>query len=775
MTKKSHLNLFLPVGIDLRCQSKDYPDARVPFQGIGCLATARINHCLKSAIIGILLTVCCYPGNAQKFGWTKGIGGNGADYNKEIAVDPKGNVYVTGYFGQAVDFNPGGTGGMLTPVGIDAFLAKYDPDGNYLWAKTIGGSGTDQALSLSVDHKGNVHVIGLFNAAINFSTESGTTTLTPIAGYDVFFSKYDPDGNCLWAKSIGNTGSMNGYGIAVDNDGHVLITGFFNQQTDFDPGTGIENRTPHLNASGAAPSVDMFIAKYDSAGNYTWAKNIGGPGQDEGIAIVTDEQGNLYVAGRFNQAVDFDPGNGTAIRTPAGYDAYVAKYDPNGNYVWVKSIKGTSFESAKDIAIDDNNNVYVTGDFQGTVTCDSGNVMATLVSKGLNDGYLAKYDVNGNYVWAINLGGTGYDYGQGVSVDVSNHVYVLGRSTAAFDASGNGDTIAAGATGIGSDDVFLIKYDSSSNYRWGIGAGGIGYDYGESVSTDQSGNVYIAGYFSRPLDFNPGGTGGLLTPAGNTTIDGFLVKFGCSDTLSSYLVVKECTDSFTLNEEVYRESGTYTQYFPNLSGCDSSVILDLTLYAFEQPVLTIDIHTLSTTRNYTTYQWIKNGEDIPGATNPTYTVTENADYQVRVTHENDCEGISDEYTVNNIVSIDKVNPLSQYTGIYPNPVNDILYVTSPVPVDAVLSTIEGRRIRFAPHAQAIPVKDLAKGMYLLRITDKNGTLPLLALSSACCFPVIVPVANMIISGLSGIMPGLISTMILLKPLKQISIPGKAAR
>jgi hypothetical protein len=249
--------------------------------------------------------------------------------------------------------------------------------------------------------------------------------------------------------------------------------------------------------------------------------------------------------------------------------------------------------------------------------------------------------------------------------------------------------------------------------------GAAGTQQGKSITVDKSGGIYVTGSFENTVDFDPGPGTVTHTSAGNQDV--FILKLICNDTTSSYLSVELCADSYTLNGETYTAGGIYTQVFPNTSGCDSTVMLELALYSLNPPAITVDEYTLSVAGTYITYQWIKNGTDIDGATNATYTVTENADYQVRVTNDNGCEATSAVYEVNN-VSINEAGGIAQYISVYPNPVNEVIHISSPVPVHIALTGADGRTVLSAEDARQVSVKHLPGGVYFLRVSDREGRL-----------------------------------------------------
>jgi len=207
--------------------------------------------------------------------------------------------------------------------------------------------------------------------------------------------------------------------------------------------------------------------------------------------------------------------------------------------------------------------------------------------------------------------------------------------------------------------------------------------------------------------------------------DAFLVKFSCGDTSSSLITVSlPCGKSYTLNNHTYNVTGIYTQTLPGLLGCDSTVTLDLTIIPIDHPVINVDGFTLGVTRAYVydTYQWIRNGVLIPGATDSTYTVKANGEYRVVVTKGEECSDTSDVYLINNYTGIAGINALAESISVYPNPATDKITIQSPVRVNVVLTDVSGRMIKQVENAHKVNIQGLASGLYLLKITDREGRL-----------------------------------------------------
>jgi hypothetical protein len=472
---------------------------------------------------------------------------------EKVFTDSSGNVYTTGTFQGTVDFDPGNGIATLTNTGTrDSFISKLDSSGNYVWSKQLGGTGDDQATSISVDSSGNVYTTGTFQGTADFDPGTGTANLTSAGLSDIFISKLDSSGNYVWAKQLGGTSTDVANGISVDSSGNVYTTGFFSGTADFDPGNGTANLT-------SAGLSDSFISKLDSSGNYVWAKQLGGTSTDVANGISVDSSGNVYTTGTFQGTADFDPGAGIATLTNTGTrDSFISKLDSSGNYVWVKKLGGTSDDRATSISVDSSGNVYTTGTFQGTADFDPGNSTANLTSAGLSDIFISKLDSSGNYVWAKQLGGIDYDQANDISVDSSGNVYTTGafQGTADFDP-GNG---TANLTSAGNTDIFISKLDSSGNYIWTKQLGGTDYDQANGISVDSSGNVYTTGTFTGRVDFDPGAR--MVKLMAGKILDSFISKL---DSSGNYAAAQQFTSGSVTAQKVVTDSngnvytmGTFT-------------------------------------------------------------------------------------------------------------------------------------------------------------------------------------------------------------------------
>ena len=323
--------------------------------------------------------------------WAKRMGGVGFDHGIIPATDSDGNIAVTGFFTGTADFDPGEGVINLTSAGnIDIFISKFDPAGNFIWAKGIGSTEADGGGGIAFDGSGNIYTSGGFSGTVDFDSGNGVFNLTSAGKLDIFISKHDSAGNFVWAKNVGGTGDDGSAPHVLDSRGNIYLTGIFPNTADFDPGIGVANLT-------SAGSLDGFVLKLDSSGNYIWAKSYGSTGSDEAYSISVDGNGGVITSGTFSGTVDFDPGAGIAnLISAGGSDVFISKLDSSGNYLWGKRIGGTGSDRGYANVVDQLGMVYTSGVFRETADFDPGSGTANFRSNGGADVFISKLDSLGN-------------------------------------------------------------------------------------------------------------------------------------------------------------------------------------------------------------------------------------------------------------------------------------------------------------------------------------------------------------------------------------------
>lgn len=429
-------------------------------------------------------------GSINKVEWVQQFGGILADLVTGIAADGAGNSYVTGTFQLSASL--GST--TLSTTGInDAFVAKLDSSGNVLWAENFNSTSLESissSLGIDSDEVGNTYTTGFFIGSVDF----GDTSLTSVGLSDTFVTKLDSNGNVIWAEQIGDAGLGVDLGISIstDNLGNSYVTGIKGAETetdisadptsvdgeafiakidsngnlvwtqDFDStsfsggqdivtdetsnsyviGTFLDDVTLESQTLLSSGDTDIFVTKLDSNGNVEWSQKFGSTLSDTGNAIGLDSADNLYVTGSFEDTVTF--GN-TTLTSNGESDAFVAKLDNSGNIVWAQNFGGTSLDSGANISVDEQDNIYVTGSFEDTVSFGD----TTFSSSSENDSFILKFDTDGNILSAEQL-----DYSL-LDIAAGNEGNVYG--TGGFE-----DTVTIGDTTLTSQgllDSFVVNLD----------------------------------------------------------------------------------------------------------------------------------------------------------------------------------------------------------------------------------------------------------------------------------------------------------------------------
>ena len=500
----------------------------------------------------------------------------GLSNGRRVRTDSKGNVYSAGLFQYTVDFDPGAgvyplSGGM-EDNGI--YISKLSPSGDFIWAKQVPSVIEFAYVEMQVDKDGNVYVTAYIITPTDMDPGPGTHIVNPIGGRDCFVMKLDTDGNLMWVKQFGGPGDTGATpsALEIDKSGDVIVCGAFNNTIDFDPGPNTFNLT--------STGTDAFIVKLNSDGNFIWAKQLGNYNDIYSSNYITDVkydlQGDVYTTGTFSGNCDFDPGAGAyRIQSGGPSDGYICKLDANGNFVWAQHIGNSAnyYIQPHAIALDENNNVYTTGVFDGPQDFDPGTGVYTLPGNQGFTGYLLKLDVQGNFKWAkqLNYGNDGSGDGLDVVIDPENNVYADGDFYGTNDFDPGPGTFSLTCA---SDQTVLTKYNADGDFIFACVFGNnSGGSYGRRMSMDDSANIYMTGFFSGPVDFDPGPNVHMETST--STYSPFVLKLSrCSNVTAATLNISAC-DSFVLNNKTFDTSGTYTQVIPNLSGCDSIITLNL--------------------------------------------------------------------------------------------------------------------------------------------------------------------------------------------------------
>lgn len=452
-------------------------------------------HFLFSLALWILLF---QTSQAQTCQWASRAGGLENDYANGIDVDNFGNSYITGTFYDSISF------GLTTLINIgkwSVYISKYDPAGNFLWAKIAAEDSAISVSGISIGESGKIIIAGQYFGTAIFGTTI-PTNLQSLGSFDVYVAEYDSIGDLLWAKSTGGNGIDYAGGVSSNKQGNVYLIGDF-----------------HLTSYPYSGSK-MFLEKYDNNGSLSFQKTslnfeTGHFGND----IKADSIGSSYITGEFFNTIVFDS---TAIIDAGNIEsnAFIAKFDNTGNFVWgQKAGSPSGYCGSKAIDIDNLGNSYVAGYYHGSINLGSYSITST--SGVGNEVFIAKCDVNGNYVWVNESTGTGSS--KHISLDENGIIYLSGTYL-------NNLTFgSASLTSIGGSDIFVAAINPTGTFIWANSYGGIQADYigGTKVSSN---GIYLTGYFTDTIYF-----GNSISLLANSTVkyDVFVSK------LSSVTGLKE--------------------------------------------------------------------------------------------------------------------------------------------------------------------------------------------------------------------------------------------
>ena len=440
------------------------------------------------------------------FLWAKNIGGSG--YVNCSAVVIGGNfIYLAGKYTSTIDFDPSASTSNLTSANGTyeaAYLAKYDLlNGTHLTSKSIDGD-TDLKINGLNFNNNQLLVSGNFTGAVDFDPSASTLNLSSNGGTDIFIAKYSTLLAPLWAYSIGGVGNDICNSQAVTSTGEVIISGSYLNTVDFDPST-----TTNTLVNTSSTIQNTYIAKYSTSGGFVWAKDIGAkvstiafgisPTLSSIPNVVCDASNNILVAGVFNQTSDFDPSaavvNITAFSSTTS--TFLAKYDNNGNYLWVKTLNNIRNKGL--ILNNSNTNITIFGTFLSSTTSDfdPGTQVYNLdTTNGTN--YFATYDSSGNFVYAKNIKPT-----------ITN---VINNDTQGIYLTGNfsGTNDYDPSTGVATQfsvltNGFIAKYDTAGAYGYvkPIGGNKASNQTFNLISTDGAGNIYRVGTLGATTDLDP--------------------------------------------------------------------------------------------------------------------------------------------------------------------------------------------------------------------------------------------------------------------------------
>ncbi|MFN8394109.1 MAG: T9SS type A sorting domain-containing protein [Bacteroidia bacterium] len=500
--------------------------------------------------------------------WAKAFGGSGKAGTNGITRDAAGNIYICGAFQGTTDFDPGPGVVNRIPVGDwDGYVLKMDSLGNLLWVATIGSGGLDWVYAMDVDASGNVWATGVLQGNADADPGAGVSMIAPVGAQGAMIWRLNAAGGFVGAGMVTGTGNAVGRGIDVGATGEVVVCGQFSGQIDLDPGAGAVLRA-------SAGLWDGFVVKMDAGGAWSWGHAFGSIYDDRVENARFGPAGSVYLAGDFQDSVDFDP-SALGIRllgAGSTYGTFLSRLDGAGNLLWAKAVEQSRIGEGPVLSVDNAGAAHVVATFWGTADLnpgDSAYFFAT--SAGNADAYCLKLEANGAFAWAGAIAGAGNENPHALGLAPDGAVWVGGNFDALTDFDpGSGVHSLMPTAG----RLFFAHWSPCTP------ATRILFDttctsytaYGQALT--ETGTYF----FRRPL---AGGCDSLVIL--------HLMQF--HDETHIYRAF--CFPD-TINAQIYTHPGLYTQVMQNVHQCDSILYYHLTgnpYYRYLSPVIACGQYT----------------------------------------------------------------------------------------------------------------------------------------------------------------------------------------
>jgi gliding motility-associated-like protein len=459
---------------------------------------------------------------APPWAWAKAAYTNNAEYALGTCADPvSGDVVSVGIFNGDISAFFGSD--FVGAIG-GGFVAKYDPNGNVIWAFRIGNNQDDGCNGVAIDASGNIYVTGYVENIADFKGTLSTpsTILTSSGGRDMFIAKYDPAGQLLWAHRGGSTTDDEGYAVAVNNS-RVFVTGYYTGAASFGP----------LSTVNGSSSENVFVVAYDALGSAQWLTESTSSQSAFGNGITCDNSG-VYLAGSFKGSAlsVYDPASALSFTlsnaVPGQEDGYVIGYSLSGSVNWASLVSSNGRDHCYGIT-QLGGAVYITGSIESPCSFQGYCCNPVFTGGSARDIFTAAMDkLSGSTTWVKAESGSGNEESYSIATDGTGNIFIGGYfdqditfvSGPAYSTSGN-------------EDVFVGAYDLLGNLQWTKKAGANNADIAHGITATGTGDVYVAGQYDDNAVFGPF----TLFNAGSSNI--FLARIGCTAITSNTIAAPQ--------------------------------------------------------------------------------------------------------------------------------------------------------------------------------------------------------------------------------------------
>lgn len=555
----------------------------------------------------------------------------------------------------------------------------------FKFVKQFGATPNSQyPTSIATDALGNIYTTGVFSGTADFDPSSSTFNLTANGSVDLFVAKYDKDGLFIFAFNIGGSNNETDPKIKLDGAGNIIIVGGYKSNSvDFDPSAAINMAPNPVNTN----YLNGFIAKYTSAGSFIWVKSINSNFDVNCNGMDVDVNDDIYIAGSFVGNCKFanSATTNTLSSTNSNEDAFLVKYDSNGNCQWQFQLGNNLDETANDISVNSIGEICITGKFRGTIDFDpSSSSTATItapITSGAYDLFLAKYSTSGTYLWAKHMGPTQPGIVK-INFDNNNDIIFVGsfsQSTIDFDPSANTYTLEANGNGV--SKIFVSKYSNVGTF------------------------ISVFEIASKQTFPNPNTN---YIDAAEVDSNGDIFLMGVIQTTSTQSLICDFDPSAATSPTVESKTGQFIAKYSN-NGAYQWVKAIPNVYAFCMNVDAGNVIIGGYSTGGNVYDF-----DLSSAT-----------YSISLGGATSSECYLAKYG-NNTVGINDLNDINPTFSLYPNPTNSVINMESLVfnknPTILYITNTLGQTIlskTITENNTQLNVSDFTKGIYFVILKSDN--------------------------------------------------------
>lgn len=604
----------------------------------------------------------------------------------DVELNNQNESYVLGYISGETAFNSANLVSS-TAGNSDVYVAKYNASGGLIWKKIFGGNFADRGADLAIGPDDNIVITGQFFGSIAF----GSITLQSVSNSkDIFLAKLDPLGNVVWARSEGGNMSENAYGVTVDYNNNVILTGQYQGTATI----GTNTFTSLIDPMNSQYSYDLFIAKYDSSGNPLWSIDGKGEYEDRGLAVAVDDQNNIFCTGQFSKTFQF--ANNTYNNL--GYNiGYLAKISPSGSLQFFNQMKA-GMTLPYDLEVDKTNKVVISGDFLGVFNYYDNSGPHSFQNTYAKKMFILKTENNGQYIWNYTLGSNNDVSSRSISIDQSNNIYITGFFKC--DLSQIQDTSHLIFNAVGFKDGYLLKVNSSGTHNYIRQFGGKMDDEGMGVAIRINEKPHICGSYTKDLNIPESFFPSQYNNNNSFELHAYPTSY---ESAHYYLVGDSSRNSFLFNN-INQSTNNLNYFIPSVT---DSVFGQIYPYQYEGQYVNDTLHFCSnaslvyTYPTYSHYGPSYNSVWNGVYANPTLYIDSTSDYYVTVKRDDQCALDVDSIhaileptptlpTLTDNVGINVANPGPNYNNYhycYPDSVE--IHYTNVQPGDSIFTYLNG--------------------------------------------------------------------------------------